>query len=182
MSTIIRRGIVTDASALAELAARTFRETFAADNTPDDIALHIARAYGVEQQARELADPDLVTLLMDIDGDLAGFAQLHRGAAPACVDGETPIELWRFYVAQAWHGRGLAQQLMQRVESAAAESGARTLWLGVWERNARAIAYYRKSGFTDVGSHVFVVGSDPQTDRIMVRAVAAERSGGDILA
>ena len=173
MSTVIRVAAMSDAPALAELAARTFRDTFAADNRPEDMALHLASAYGPSQQGKELSDPDISTLLVEVHGQLAGYAQLRSGEAPACVTGEAPIELWRFYVAQSWHGRGIAQALMQRVESEAIRRGARTLWLGVWERNERAKAYYKKSGFTDVGSHVFMVGEDAQTDRILVRPLVA---------
>ena len=169
----IRHGVATDAAALAELAARTFRETFAAGSPPEDMALHLAQAYGTPQQQRELADPDMTTLLADADGELAAYAQVRFGLTPECVTGETPVELWRFYVAQPWHGRGLAQTLMQRVELEASQRGGRTLWLGVWERNGRAIAFYRKAGFTDVGSHVFMVGTDAQTDRILVRSLGA---------
>jgi ribosomal protein S18 acetylase RimI-like enzyme len=57
---------------------------------------------------------------------------------------------------------------------AAEAAGARTLWLGVWERNPRAIAFYRKAGFVDVGSQLFVVGTDPQTDRLMERSLASD--------
>ena len=173
MSVVIRAGDVSDAAALAELAARTFRETFAADNRPEDLALHLARSYGEAQQKEELLDRAIATLLAEVDGQLAGYAQLREGSAPACVSGEAPIELWRFYVAQAWHGRGLAQTLMRAVETEAIRRGGRTLWLGVWERNARAKAFYAKTGFIDVGSHMFLVGTDPQTDRILVRAVPA---------
>lgn len=169
MSIMIRIGAATDAAALAELAARTFRETFVADNRPEDMALHIANAYGTSQQHTELVDPNIATLLVEIDDQLAGYAQLRSGVPPNCVTGEKPIELWRFYIAQPWHGRGVAQTLMQRVESEAYERGARTLWLGVWERNERAKAFYHKNGFVDVGSHEFMVGTDAQTDRIFVR-------------
>lgn len=170
----VRHGVPADATALAELAARTFRETFAADNRPEDMALHLATAYGTAQQERELADPHITTLVVEADGQLAGYAQLRSGGAPECVTGESPLELWRFYVARAWHGRGIAQALMRRVELEASRRGGRTLWLGVWERNARAIAFYGKAGFRDVGSHVFMVGTDAQTDRIMVRDVPPE--------
>lgn len=173
MDIIIRAGAAADAPALSELASRTFRETFAADNSPDDMAMHVASAYGLPQQHRELVDPDVTTLLVEDAGELAGFAQLRSGAAPACVVGEAPIELWRFYIAQAWHGRGIAQALMQRVEAEGRRRGARTLWLGVWERNERAKSFYRKSGFVDVGSHIFTVGTDAQVDRILVRRLAA---------
>ena len=62
---------------------------------------------------------------------------------------------------------------MCRVDEDADRVGTRTLWLGVWERNERAKAFYRKGGFVDVGAHVFMVGTDAQTDRIMARPVAA---------
>jgi GNAT superfamily N-acetyltransferase len=176
MRITIRRGVLTDAAALAELAARTFRDAFGADNRPEDMALHMALSYGPSQQQAELADPRLVTLLVEVDGQLAGYAQLRSGLAPACVTGERPIELWRFYVDRAWHGQGVAQALMERVDAEAVQRGAHTLWLGVWERNPRARAYYHKTGFVDFGSHVFMVGTDGQTDRIMARALPAGAS------
>lgn len=161
-----------DAAGLADLAARTFRDTFAADNNPEDLTVHMAQAYGPIQQGRELEDPDIATLLVDVGEELAAYAQLRRGPVPPCVTADAPIELWRFYVSQGWHGRGIAQALMRRVEEDAGRAGARTLWLGVWERNERAKAFYRKCGFVDVGTHVFMVGSDAQTDHIMVRPIA----------
>lgn len=171
MATTIRIGTPADAAALTALAIRTFRDTYESHNTPEDMALHIAQAFGPAQQGRELVDPDLITLIVEVGTELAGYAQLRRKRPPACVDGEEPIELWRFYVDKGWHGQGIAQALMARVDTEAARAGARTLWLGVWERNDRALAYYRKSGFVDVGSHTFVVGGDAQTDRVMVRSV-----------
>jgi ribosomal protein S18 acetylase RimI-like enzyme len=178
VSIVIRAGVTTDATALGELATQTFRDTFAADNRPEDIALHIAHAYGKSQQRSELVDPDIATLIVEVDGQMAGYAQLRSGVTPRCVTGEAPIELWRFYIAQAWHGQGVAQALMQRVGTEAYRRGRRTLWLGVWERNERAKAFYRKNGFTDVGSHVFTLGTDAQTDRIWVRPLPMERPNG----
>lgn len=178
MSVIIRRGVETDASALAELAARTFRDAFAADNRPEDIALHLSRSYGTSHQRMELLDPRITTLLAEVDGQLAGYAQLRAGVAPDCVTGEAPVELWRFYVAQPWHGRGVAQTLMRSVEAEATHRRARTLWLSVWERNPRAIAFYRKNDFVDVGSQVFMVGADAQTDRILARSIPSKALAG----
>lgn len=174
MSTTIRPAVPADAAALAELAERTFRDAFAADNRPEDLALYLATAYGPAQQARELADPAITTLVAESGGLLIAFAQLRHGQAPARVNGPSPIELWRFYLAAEWHGRGLAQELLARVLDTARQAGAATLWLGVWERNPRALAFYRKAGFVEVGEHTFVVGTDPQTDRIMVRPVTVK--------
>lgn len=171
MSITIRHGGATDASRLAELASRTFQDAFAADNRPADVAAYVAQAYGESQQYEELVDADITTLLADSDGPLAGYAQLRSGVVPECVNGASPMELWRFYVAQEWHGRGVAQTLMAGVVAEARRRGARTLWLGVWERNERAQAFYRKSGFADVGSQTFVLGTDVQTDRVYARGL-----------
>lgn len=171
MDTAIRLGTPADAARLADLAARTFRETFSDGTSSDDMAAHLAESYGETQQGRELRDPALTTLLVEDGNRLVGYAQLREGPAPACVSGEVPIELWRFYVDRQRHGQGIAQRLMQRVDDEAHRIGSKTMWLGVWEHNHRAKAFYRKSGFVDVGAHVFMVGSDAQTDRILMRAL-----------
>lgn len=167
----VRPGVPADAGPLAELAARTFEETFGPLNDPADMALHLSSAYGLAQQLRELADPACHTLLAESDGRLAGYAQLVQGEAPSCVPGDHVVEIRRFYVDRPWQGRGVAQALMHAALEAAAARGGRTLWLGVWERNLRAQAFYRKYGFGDVGSQPFVLGTDRQTDRIMTRAL-----------
>lgn len=167
----VRHATPTDAETLSQLAADTFRDAFGADNDPADLAAHLARAYGPRQQGRELADPAMRTLLGYVGADLAAYTQLRRGAAPVTIPGTAPLEVWRFYVVARWHGQGLAQALMQHVHDEARLLGADTLWLGVWERNPRAIAFYQKAGFVDVGSHIFMVGNDAQTDRIMARGV-----------
>ena len=92
-SVTIRRGLPADAAVLADLAARTFRETFGADNRPEDMVLHLAEAYGPAQQGRELADPGITTLLAQVEGRLAGYAQLRCGPVPPVITGASPIEL-----------------------------------------------------------------------------------------
>jgi GNAT superfamily N-acetyltransferase len=167
----IRRGVAGDAGALAAFAARTFAETFAADNTPADMQAHLDRAYGLAQQAQELTSPDVTTLLAEQDARLVGYAQVRHGPPPPCVAAAAAIELHRFYLDASAHGSGLAQRLMAEVFAAARDAGAAHVWLGVWERNARATRFYEKCGFADVGSQTFVLGTDRQTDRVMVAAV-----------
>ena len=132
------------------------------------MALYLSRAYGIDQQTLELTDRDITTLLVEEAGETVAYAQLRAGHVPECVTGASPIELWRFYVSREWHGRGIARPLMDRVIKAARERGAKTLWLGVWERNDRAHAFYVKCGFADAGEHIFLFGTDPQTDVVMV--------------
>jgi len=166
----IRVASMSDARALSDFARRVFYEAFAAQNDAEDMAAYLDASFGEARQAAEIADRDRVTLLAEQDGTLLAYAQLHRGSPPPCVSGPDPVELVRFYVDSGWQGKGIAQALMRATDEAAAPLG-RTLWLGVWEHNARAIAFYMKSGFVDVGSHVFRLGQDRQTDRIMSRAV-----------
>ena len=165
---IIRRAIASDAAALAELAARTFSDTFAAQNRAEDIEAYLTKTYGEAQQLREIEDPSIVTLVVEDDGALVAFAQL-RGSHAEHGD----VELARLYVDRDQHGRGIAQSLMNASIDAARELGGATLWLGVWERNARAIRFYEKCGFRDVGSQPFLLGSDLQTDRVMTFVISA---------
>jgi diamine N-acetyltransferase len=165
----IRHGSVPDAAPLAALAVRSFTDAFGAANNPQDLQLFLRQAYGVEQQTRELQDPMLTTLLAVRGPALLAFAQLRLDSAPPpCITQSNALELQRFYVDTPEHGRGVAQTLMHAVFAAARDLDARYLWLGVWERNVRGRAFYRKMGFTDVGSHFFTVGSDRQTDRVLL--------------
>lgn len=165
----VRTATRDDARALATLAESTFRETFASSNTADDMDLHCRNTYGEEKQAGEIASGSMLTLLCEDAGELVGFAQLRWGQAPACVAAEAPGEIQRLYVASDRHGTGVAAILMNACLERIAGRRSDVAWLGVWERNARAIAFYRKFGFEAVGEHIFPVGTDPQRDVVMAR-------------
>lgn len=164
---MIRRATAADAAELSAFAARTFRDTFGDDMGAEDMELFLAQTYSEAQQRDEIERG--TTLLAMRDDVLAGFAQLATTDAPACVDGPSPVEIGRFYVDKAFHGRGVAHELMDAALAAARNMGGATVWLGVWEHNHRAMAFYAKFGFRDVGSHGFLVGTDLQTDRLMTR-------------
>jgi diamine N-acetyltransferase len=167
----IRRGVLEDAPALAALAARTFADAFAADNRPEDLQAHLESSYGVAQQSQELSDQNEITLLAFSGETLIAFSQVRRKVPPECVTQSQAIEVHRFYVDRLAHGKGVAQALMAAVKSASKEFDAKHLWLSAWERNPRAVAFYTKMGFEIVGSADFVVGSDVQTDHIMVASL-----------
>jgi GNAT superfamily N-acetyltransferase len=167
----IRRGLVSDAVELSAAAERWFRDTFASDNTAADMDAYCASAFSPAIQQAQLADPAIETLLMhDGSGRLIAYAQLRTGA-PEVIVLPSPIELWRFYLDRTQHGRGVAPRLMAAVDDAARARGAATLWLGVWEKNLRARAYYAKAGFADIGAHEFRLGDDLQVDRILSRSL-----------
>ena len=168
---VIRPAGVADAPWLADLAERTFRETYTAHNTPEDMERYVADHFAPALQAAELADPRYLTLVAEVDGRPAGYTQLGHGVAPGCVTGAEPMGIFRFCVDRPWQGQGLAQGLMRAAAEHAGVAGARTLWLGVWERNPRAIAFYRKCGFTEVGTQTFVLGTDHQRDLVLERPI-----------
>ena len=167
----IRRATDADAEALATLALRSFLDAFAAQNRPEDIAAYTSRVYGVTQQQAEIAASNIVTLVGEMDGQMAAYAQLRWIPPGPGVTGPEPVEIMRFYVDQPWHGRGIAQQMMDAVLATAREAGARTVWLAVWEQNPRAIAFYQRRGFHVVGAQDFWMGSDRQHDLVMARPV-----------
>ena len=164
----IRRADPADAELLATIGARTFEETFGPDNTPEDMAAYVTANFTPAKLAGELADAATCFLIAEVDGVTAGYATLRWGGDDGVI-GAKPIELRRIYAGREWHGRGVGVALMHRCLDEAAEMGADVLWLGVWERNERAIAFYLKSGFVKVGEHDFVLGSDRQTDWVMAR-------------
>jgi len=171
VSAAFRPALADDAAPLAAFAERTFRVQFGPHNTASDMDAYCAAAFGPSQQRGELADPARRTTLVTLDGRLAGYAQLRSGPPPAFVVGDAPIELVRFYIDHPWHGRGLAQSLMAHTLELARQGGARTLYLAVWDRNDRAIAFYTRQGFVLVGTKDFTLGTDRQVDHVMARAL-----------
>jgi ribosomal protein S18 acetylase RimI-like enzyme len=188
---IVRRGQAEDAALLAELGARTFSETFAADNTAADMAAYLAAAFSPAQQAAELADPASVFFIAervfqndeslvhsgDVNKVALGYAVLRAGDVPPEVTGDKPIELVRLYVSRESLGSGVGAALLQASIDEAKQKGYETLWLGVWEHNHRAQAFYRKWNFHAVGTHVFQLGEDPQTDILMQRSISEKVAG-----
>jgi ribosomal protein S18 acetylase RimI-like enzyme len=165
----IRRASEDDALDLSVLAENTFRTAFADLNTVENMQLHCAASYGYALQLAEIRQSNRETWVAEVDAGLAAYVQLRFGATSPMISGERPVEIQRFYVDASRHGRGLAHQLMTHVIARAEAAGSSVLWLGVWERNPRALGFYRKWGFEVVSDHIFTVGKDPQRDLIMRR-------------
>ncbi|HEU4951414.1 MAG TPA: GNAT family N-acetyltransferase [Holophagaceae bacterium] len=173
----LRIATLQDARALAAVAEETFRDTYGAQNRPEDMDLHCLRCYGEALQATELSDPDRVTLLCEADGGIIAYAQLRWGPAPPCVKGRSPGEIQRFYVVRGWHGQGVAQALMAASLEALQARGTDVVWLSAWERNPRSLAFYRKAGFVEAGEQRFLIGTDLQRDLILARAIGEPLTG-----
>jgi ribosomal protein S18 acetylase RimI-like enzyme len=167
----IRRAIAGDAKALAEVAESTFRATFGEENSTEDMNAHCRNNFSETIQCAEILDSRMVNLICDSKGTTIGFAQLRWGTPPASVTALRPVEIQRLYVVGSAHGKGVAQALMAACIEEIRQQACDVVWLGVWEKNPRAIAFYRKTGFVEVGEHIFRLGADPQRDLIMAKPV-----------
>lgn len=176
----IRPARLEDAEPLAALAAQSFRDAFASENSAEDIEAYVSESFSSERLRAELLD-DKNTFLIAFSRKASapdGYAKLRSGEPDPSVTGPDSIELHRLYVDRNAIGSGVGAALMRASFEAARRDGRKTLWLGVWEKNLRAIAFYERWGFETVGEHVFRLGSDDQTDLIMQRAVAPQE--GDV--
>lgn len=168
----IRSATAADAPALAEFAERVFDEVFSPGNDEGDMASYMTAAFGPKQQRAEITEPGAIMLVAeDSGGALAGYLHITPSATPPCVPAPA-IELKRLYVDPRRHSRGLGKRLLDAGIARAVAGGASRLWLGVWEHNVRAQKFYQREGFTRAGEHIFMLGSDPQTDWIMQRRIA----------
>ncbi|MEJ7809311.1 MAG: GNAT family N-acetyltransferase [Gemmatimonadaceae bacterium] len=166
----IRLATAGDAPLLTGVSAALFAQAFAADNRPEDMAAYLAGAFAEDKQRAELEDPEgRVWLAEGPQGEPVGYAHLRLGARSPAVHSARPAELARIYADRAWHGRGVGPELLAACIGAARAWEADVLWLAVWERNARAIAFYERHGFRAVGSQSFRLGTDDQRDRVMAR-------------
>jgi diamine N-acetyltransferase len=170
MSTIeIRQATAEDAKVLTDLAYTTFWDAFAhhPKNAPDDLHHYMRQAFNFEQISAELTEEKNIFLIAEIDGDPAGYAKLINDVIEPGIAAERPMELNRLYSHQQFLGKGIGQALMDASLERAKQENRDVMWLGVWEYNPRAQRFYEKNGFRVVGSHVFQLGEDAQTDLLM---------------
>ena len=172
----IRVATEEDAARIAAFGAQGFHDTFAADNRPEDMAAYLAQTFGERQQRAELRDPRSAYLVAergadDASAEMVGYCRVMESEPPASVTARPAVEIARLYARSDVIGQGVGASLMRAALARAGSLGARAVWLGVWEHNTRAIAFYERWGFTDVGALEFVLGADVQTDRVMVKAI-----------
>ncbi len=174
----IRSATAHDVAELGDLGARTFEDTYGDANDPAELAAHIAETYTEPVIAGALRDPDVTYLVAEAAGRIIGFAKLVVGSREDGIDAARPAELNQLYVDSDQKGRGVGRALLDACVEWAREAGCDVLWLGVWERNPKAIGFYERVGFRQVGTHGFQFGSELQTDLIMGLPLATIRPDG----
>ena len=156
-----------DVEQLAALKTDTFSDAFAPENDPAELAAHVERAFSVQAISAQLSDPYCDTTWV-LDGtEPVGYMKLNRGPAQTVPGLDAGLELEQIYIKRSHHGLGLGGRLMDLAIQAARRESLGFLWLGVWERNVKAISMYLHCGFRVFGDHVFMFGRDPQTDLLM---------------
>ena len=166
-NTTIRMRIagVEDAALVADLSRKTFYETFAPVNTEENMRLYMEEQFTREMQMAEVGAPGRTFILAYAGEELVGYASLRETSEkPRELEGEKAIEIVQLYSEQRMIGKGIGRALMQACLDLAREQGCDWVWLGVWEHNTRAQAFYTKWGFERFGEHIFIVGLDAQTD------------------
>ena len=156
-----------DLDTLRELSIRTYYETFAHLNTPEDMAAYLEDAFHTDRLTKELQDPNSDFFFLYADERLAGYLKLNKSPSQTDIHDADSLEIERIYVSSDFQGMGFGQFLMEQALAIASERRKKYVWLGVWEKNEKAIRFYKKNGFYKIGTHIFVMGEDVQTDHIM---------------
>lgn len=168
MDIIIREATQEDAALIADLSRQTFYETFAAQNTTADMEKFMSEQFTRSALMAEVGAPGNTFLLAYSNDEVAGYARLRENPGAVMDDS---LEIARLYAATAMIGKGVGKVLMQACIDLAYAKKKQRLWLGVWEKNDRAIRFYTTWGFEKVGEHDFVLGSDVQRDWIMQKTL-----------
>ena len=158
-----------DIKKLQTMAKQTFTETFGSQNTAEDLAKFLNEEYDFNKLKSEVADPESFYYFCYFNDELAGYLKLNIGSAQTESDYPEALEIQRIYVLQKYQGQKIGLSMMQHAIAVAKKIKKSQVWLGVWEKNLKAQAFYRKSGFEKVGSHDFILGDDIQTDYILVK-------------
>lgn len=161
----------TDVNTIRDLSIATFAETFASLNTEEDMKQYNERHFSTDELQREIDNPDSTFMVAKVDGVPAGYMKVNVGDAQTEKMLGNRMEVQRLYILRQYKRNGLGARFMHTAFDMARAQGKSVIWLGVWEHNDAAIAFYKRMGFVQFGSHDFVLGEDRQTDLLMEAAV-----------
>ena len=168
----IRTASIKDARLLADLGAITFHDTFMSSNTEKDMELYLEKNFSAGQLERELKEEGTTFIIAELNGEAVGYAKMRTQEEPEGLNESNQIEIERIYSRKEYFGKAVGKTLMEACLSFARSGGHKVAWLGVWEHNPRAIAFYVKCGFEKFGTHPFVLGTDLQTDILMKKEIS----------
>ncbi len=171
---VIRQATLADAHGLHLVAAATFPLACPPGSTVASQDAFIREHLSVAAFTQYLADPDRELFVSTAGASLGGYTMVVFGEptdadAAASVTTRPTAELSKVYVLPEWQGSGIAAALVEASVAAALARGARSVWLGVNQLNARANRFYEKCGFERVGTKKFRVGDVFEDDYVLAR-------------
>ena len=152
---------------LQQIGRHTFEETFAESNSAENMAIYLEEAYAYEKISAELNDPNSFFYFAMMDQDVIGYLKLNMGVSQTELKDNDALEIERIYILKDFHGKKVGQLLFDKAIAIAKAQQVTYVWLGVWEKNKRALQFYSKNGFVEFDQHVFVLGDEAQTDIMM---------------
>lgn len=163
----IKRVALNDIDQLQKIGRQTFSETFSAGNTEEDMRKYLEEGFSIEKLTAELNNKNSEFYFATIDNKVIGYLKLNFGQSQTELKDDKALEIERIYVLKEFHGKSVGQLLYEKAIQIARQTNADYVWLGVWEKNPRAINFYKKNGFVEFDKHVFKLGNDEQTDIMM---------------
>lgn len=170
---IIRPLNLTDVNALQQISRITFLETFAKVNTEENMRKYLDESFSTVQLSEELGNSLSQFYFAELNNEVIGYLKLNTGQAQKENTHENALEIERIYVLQDHHGKKVGQLLYQKAMEVAQQLKVEHVWLGVWEKNFRAMSFYKKNGFVAFDEHLFVLGNDRQIDILMKKDLNA---------
>ena len=169
----IRFATTDDAELIADLSRQTFYETFTASNTKENMDKFMNETFTKEALMKEVGEQDNILFLAYDGNEPVGYVRMREEEVRPEFDSKPSVEIARIYAVQSSIGKGVGKALMQKCIEIAIDKKKDIIWLGVWELNQRAIAFYTKWGFEKFGTHVFMLGTDAQTDWLMKKRLSS---------
>ena len=167
MNVIIRQASPFDLVALQAIGQKTFAETFAANNSEENLASYLEEGFSEDKLGEELRNENSQFYFALQKEEVIGYLKVNWADAQSENQDPNALEIERIYVLQQYHGTQVGALLYQQALSIAQTRKAPYIWLGVWEENPRAIRFYQKQGFVEFGEHIFQLGDDAQRDVLM---------------
>lgn len=171
MTIEIKMCTLKDLHKLQEISYETFNETFKHQNTPENMNAYLQRAFHLNQLEKELSNLSSQFFFVYFEHEVAGYLKVNIDDAQTEEMGDESLEIERIYIRSKFQKHGLGKYLLNKAIEIALEESKRKIWLGVWEKNENAIAFYKKMGFVQTGAHSFYMGDEEQVDFIMVKTL-----------
>ena len=169
MTINIKKCNVEDLPKLLEISYETFNETFKKQNSPENIKAYLERAFNLKQLEKELSNISSQFFFVYLNNEVAGYLKINIKDAQSEEMSDESLEIERIYIKRKFQKHGLGMYLLNKAIEIAMEFNKKKIWLGVWEKNENAIAFYEKMGFVQTGSHSFYMGNEEQVDFIMTK-------------